>query len=74
MKRAMVNPDKCKYCETCAIEENCLSKAVIREEKKDMPWIDFYKCRGCMKCKQFCLYDAVLEEIKPCNGNLLETW
>ena len=74
MKRALIDPDKCKNCETCAVNADCPEKAVIREEKNDRPWIDFYKCRGCMKCKQYCLNDAILEELKPCNGGFAQSW
>jgi len=74
MKRAMIVPDKCKNCEVCAVYENCGPRAIIREERIDKPWVDFYKCRGCMDCKQACNNDAVIEEIKPCNGGFAKSW
>jgi len=74
MKRALIDPKICHNCNTCDVEEKCPQKAVIREDKSDKPWIDFYKCRGCMKCKLFCKNDAVLEETKPCDGNFAPSW
>ena len=74
MKRAMIDPKICRKCDVCEVDANCPQKAVILEEKNDTPWIDFYKCRGCMKCKQFCENGSVLEEIKPCDGNSLRSW
>jgi len=71
MKRALINPEKCRNCDVCAVSVNCPETAVIREEKADKPWVDFYKCRGCMKCKGFCQNGAVLEEARPCGTNLL---
>jgi len=74
MKRAMINPEKCHRCNTCEVEAKCPEKAIIREEQTDMPWIDFYKCRGCMECKLFCRHGSVLEEAKPCDRNSLRSW
>jgi len=75
MKRALIDPDKCKSCDPCSVETNCPQQnVIIREDKADKPWIDFYKCRGCMKCKQFCENGAILEEIKPCDPSAMTSW
>jgi len=74
MKRAMIDPDKCKNCDVCGVDEKCPQQAVIREAKADKPWVDFQLCRGCMKCKTYCVNGAVLEEIKPCNGGFSSSW
>jgi len=74
MKRALVDPLKCVNCEICAVDEQCPQKAVIREDATDKPWIDFYHCRGCMKCKLFCGYSAIIETLKPCDGGFSQTW
>jgi len=75
MKRALINPEKCKGCNPCAVETNCPQQnAIIREDKADKPWVDFMLCRGCMKCKMLCENNAVLEEVKPCNGGFAKSW
>ena len=74
MKRAMIDPKICKTCNICEVDSQCPQNAVIREDKGDTPWVDFYKCRGCMKCKLFCNNGAVLEEIKPCDGKSSPSW
>jgi MinD superfamily P-loop ATPase len=74
MKRAMVDPVKCVNCPICNVAEKCPQKAIIREEVTDKPWIDFYNCRGCMKCKVFCEYEAIIEETKPCDGKFAKSW
>jgi TPP-dependent indolepyruvate ferredoxin oxidoreductase alpha subunit len=75
MRRALIDPTICKSCDPCAVEMKCEQKnVVIREDRADKPWIDFNKCRGCMKCKQFCEYNAILEEAKPCNPSFMTTW
>jgi len=74
MKRAIINPEKCNNCDNCAVNEKCPESAVIRESKTDKPWIDFYKCRGCMKCKSFCTNGSIIEEAKPCDMSSLKSW
>jgi MinD superfamily P-loop ATPase len=74
MKRAVIKPEKCKNCEVCLIEINCSKTAVIRESKKDKPWIDFYKCSGCLKCMTYCKNDAVMEISHPCSGKAQKGW
>ncbi len=64
----MINPEKCQRCDVCQIQANCDGPNVlIRESNTDMPWVDFYKCRGCMKCKNYCPNGAVEGLAQPCN-------
>lgn len=74
MKRAIIKPDICKNCENCQVEENCTYLAIIRECNEDKPWIDFYQCRGCMKCLAYCQFHAVAEVTHPCNGSAKQGW
>lgn len=74
MKRAVVDPENCINCETCLVEINCPNHAIIREDPSDKPWIDFYKCRGCMKCTSYCNGNAVNEISRPCDGNARMGW
>ncbi len=74
MKRALVDKTKCLNCVQCAVEQNCDVFAVIREVPEDIPWIDFFKCRGCLKCKKYCKGNAISEETQPCNMGMRQTW
>lgn len=74
MKRALIRPERCGNCEECRIEKNCPNKAVIREAGDRKPWIDFYKCAGCMKCKLYCPNGAVEEIAQPCTGKARPGW
>jgi len=74
MKRALINPENCLNCPECNVANFCPQKAIIRERPVDKPWVDFWLCRGCMKCKQLCVNDAILEESKPCNGDFSQSW
>lgn len=74
MKRALIDPKKCLKCADCGVAAQCPQKAIIREEPTDMPWVDFQLCRGCMKCKAYCKNKAILEALKPCDGNPRQSW
>jgi Pyruvate/2-oxoacid:ferredoxin oxidoreductase delta subunit len=74
MKRVMINPLKCKNCIICKVEIDCPKKAILREEKNDKPWIDFYKCSGCLKCKIFCTEKAIEELTRPCSESNKAGW
>jgi Fe-S-cluster-containing hydrogenase component 2 len=63
MKKIIILPSKCKNCFFCKLEEKCTNKAVYREEPADKPWIDFFRCTGCLKCKFVCPYGATEEVI-----------
>ena len=42
--------------------------AFFREEAADKPWVDFYRCSGCLKCKPACPFNAIEAILQPCNG------
>lgn len=74
MKRALINPEKCQNCKSCCVVENCPMTAVFRESSTDKPWVDFYRCSGCMKCKILCPNDVIEEITQPCNGKGRMGW
>lgn len=68
MKRAMIISERCNACATCQLDLRCENRVLIRETPQDKPWIDFYRCRGCMKCLKYCPYDAIEELVQPCHN------
>jgi TPP-dependent indolepyruvate ferredoxin oxidoreductase alpha subunit len=74
MKRALIVPDRCENCETCAVEKGCSREAVIRESLTEKPWVDFYRCAGCLECKALCTFQAVEEISQPCDGTRRMGW
>ena len=74
MKRALIRPDKCINCKPCEVEEQCPMKAVFREEASERPWVDFYRCSGCLKCKTICVSEAIEEICQPCVGRGQMGW
>ncbi len=74
MKRALIVPDRCENCETCAIAKGCSREAVIRESPTEKPWVDFYRCAGCLECRSLCPHRAVEEISQPCDGGGRMGW
>lgn len=74
MKRAIIKPEKCVNCEVCEPLEHCPMNAIFREEADETPWIDFYKCSGCMKCKVLCCARAIDLITQPCSMYGRKTW
>jgi Fe-S-cluster-containing hydrogenase component 2 len=74
MKRALIHPDRCLVCQSCSVEVNCPMKAIFRESSTDRPWVDFYRCSGCLKCKLFCVQGAIEEIAHPCDGQGRMGW
>jgi Fe-S-cluster-containing hydrogenase component 2 len=54
--------------------ENCPMKAVFREEESEKPWVDFYRCSGCLKCRPLCPSGAVRSITQPCDGSARRGW
>ncbi len=74
MKRALIVPGRCENCETCTVEKGCSRDAVIRESPSEKPWVDFYRCTGCLECKALCPFHAVEEISQPCDGTRRMGW
>jgi len=74
MKRAIIHMEKCLNCVPCEPLERCPMKAFLRECPEDKPWIDLYKCSGCMKCKPLCPNGAMEMITQPCSTHGKTTW
>jgi len=48
--------------------------AVFRESLDARPWVDFYRCSGCLKCKPVCPRSASEEISHPCDGQRRMGW
>lgn len=74
MRRAMIDPQVCQNCAACTVIDRCDMKAPFREEAGTKPWIDFYRCSGCMRCKEYCFSKAIVEITRPCDGKRRMGW
>jgi MinD superfamily P-loop ATPase len=74
MKRAIIDPQRCHNCQPCAVKEQCPMTAVFIELPGDRPWVDFYRCSGCLRCQALCPHGAIQEISHPCDGRPRLGW
>ena len=74
MKRALIESKKCLNCKICTALESCPRFAIFRECDDEKPWVDFYKCTGCMKCKNQCKGNAIEFITQPCSMTGRTNW
>jgi TPP-dependent indolepyruvate ferredoxin oxidoreductase alpha subunit len=74
MKRALIHPERCTNCQPCIAQLACERQAIFREAPADKPWVDFYRCSGCLKCKATCPASAIQEISQPCDGQPRAGW
>ena len=58
IKRAFINPNKCKECKECSPLLNCPASAITLEDEDDPPYVE-PTCVGCAKCTKLCPYQAI---------------
>lgn len=61
-----VNPDLCRRCQKCSY--SCPPKAIFWRDS--MRYVDYNKCKGCLKCVEVCEHGAV-EVISLDDGTLI---
>ena len=74
MQRALIQASKCRNCQPCPPAEQCPMQAFFRETAGEKPWVDFYKCGGCLNCKPLCPARAIESISQPCNGKGRKGW
>jgi len=60
-----INPHLCKRCQKCSY--SCPTKAIFW--KDSMRYVNYNKCKGCLKCVEVCEHGAV-EVVSMEEGNL----
>jgi Pyruvate/2-oxoacid:ferredoxin oxidoreductase delta subunit len=61
---AVVDPDRCSFCEACL--DRCHFDAITMEGEGDTALVDAEKCMGCGVCLVTCPEEALsLEEVRP---------
>jgi Fe-S-cluster-containing hydrogenase component 2 len=49
----------CQHCEPCAARQNCRTKALVRLDREESPWVDAGRCYGCGNCIPSCPHGAI---------------
>ena len=54
-----VEAELCHVCPRCAAREACRSKALLRIDRDEPPFIDPSRCYGCRACMAACPHGAI---------------
>jgi len=54
-----VDPGLCRVCPRCPAREVCRSKALLRIDRDEAPFIDPGRCYGCRACVVACPHGAI---------------
>jgi MinD superfamily P-loop ATPase len=54
-----VDPDLCRACRRCLAREVCRSKALLRIDRDEPPFVDAGRCYGCRACVPACPHGAI---------------
>lgn len=49
-------------CEPCQARQACNTRAIVRLDPDEPPYIDPSRCTGCVKCVVACIYAAISTE------------
>ena len=57
-----VDDDRCHICRPCLAQQVCKTKAIVRIDSDEPPFIDVHRCHGCKICAVECPFDAIITE------------
>ena len=53
---------RCHICRRCLAQQVFKTKAIVRIDCDEPPFIDVHRCRGCKICTAECPFDAIITE------------
>lgn len=55
-----IDYERCHSCDKCLAREVCKVRAIVHFDESDPPFVDRYRCYGCMICVNECPFQAVV--------------
>jgi len=52
--------ERCQVCDRCPARSVCRSKALVRIDADEPPFVDSSRCYGCQVCIPQCPYGAIV--------------
>jgi MinD superfamily P-loop ATPase len=56
----VINWELCQNCNPCHARLACNTRAIVKIELDELPYIEPTRCNGCAKCVRSCSYAAIL--------------
>jgi len=54
-----VDNGRCHNCRRCLAQKACKTKALIRIDYDEPPFVDVHRCLNCRTCMQECPFEAI---------------
>lgn len=58
----VIDWETCQACEPCAASRACNTRAIVKIELDEPPYIEQARCNGCAKCVLACICSAIIIE------------
>lgn len=55
-----IDDERCHTCQRCLAQQVCRTKAIVRIDYDEPPFIDVHRCHGCRICLSGCPFDAII--------------
>ncbi len=60
MVQLVINWDICQNCEPCSARLVCHTRAIVKLDGEEPPYIEPSRCNGCAKCIPACTFSAIV--------------
>jgi len=55
-----LDEERCRSCRQCPARRVCRSKALVRVDSEEPPFVDGSRCYGCLACVTACPFGALV--------------
>jgi Fe-S-cluster-containing hydrogenase component 2 len=69
MLRPEIDWELCQVCNPCLAKPACRTRAVVKFDPDEPPFIEMERCNGCAKCVPACPFAAISMRNNGSQGN-----
>jgi Pyruvate/2-oxoacid:ferredoxin oxidoreductase delta subunit len=60
MLRPVISLENCLACHPCAARKVCNTRAIVKIDHDEPPYIAIERCNGCALCIPACIFEAIV--------------
>jgi len=69
MIRAVIDYQRCEACQPCQARLACKTRAIVKIDPDEAPYIAYERCSGCSACVRACTCEAIV--MRQVNGTIM---